>query len=141
MVMGDSFNSSLFKQSFQKVFEKDSNENLKMAYNGVIEVKCSRELRVSGAIGPCVSLNIKNQSVSDIEIGMGSTVQWKMCTLTPRTTLSLYFEIINQHTAPIPQDGRGSIQLITQYLHASGVTKMRVTTITRKYVLFLNFIS
>lgn len=48
MVMGDSFNSSLFKQTFQRVFARerpDSNSDLKMAFNGVLEVKCSRELK------------------------------------------------------------------------------------------------
>ena len=42
MVMGDSFNTSLFKQSFQKVFGKDSqNTHFKMAFNASFEVKVS----------------------------------------------------------------------------------------------------
>lgn len=45
MVMGDSFNSSLFKQTFQRVFAKDEKEDYKMAFNAVLEVKCSRELK------------------------------------------------------------------------------------------------
>lgn len=45
MVMGDSFNSSLFKQTFQRVFVKDAKNELKMAFNGTLEVKCSRELK------------------------------------------------------------------------------------------------
>lgn len=36
--MTDSFSSSLFKQSFQKVFEKDENGHLKMAFNATMEV-------------------------------------------------------------------------------------------------------
>lgn len=115
MVMGDSFNSSLFKQTFQRVFAKDHKKELKMAFNGTLEVKCSRELKIQGGIGPCVSLNVKSPLVSETEIGMGNTVQWKMCTLTPSTTMALFFEIVNQHSAPIPQGGRGCIQLITQY--------------------------
>ena len=47
MVMGDSFNSSLFKQTFQRVFSKDANDHFKMAFNATMEVKCSRELKVS----------------------------------------------------------------------------------------------
>lgn len=115
MVMGDSFNSSLFKQTFQRVFAKDSNDHLKMAFNGTLEVKCSKELKVQGAIGPCVSLNVKSSLVADTEIGMGNTVQWKMCTFDPSTTVALFFEVVNQHSAPIPQGGRGCIQFITQY--------------------------
>ena len=46
-VMGDSFDSSLFKQTFQRVFSKDANDHFKMAFNATMEVKCSRELKVS----------------------------------------------------------------------------------------------
>lgn len=94
MVMGDSFNSSLFKQTFQRVFAKDQKNDLKMGFNGTLEVKCSRELKVQGGIGACVSLNVKSPLVSDTEIGMGNTVQWKMCTLTPSTTVALFFEVL-----------------------------------------------
>ena len=56
----------------------------------------SRELKVSGAIGPCVSLGVKGQSVSDTEIGLGGTCQWKMCGLYPNTSLGVFFEVVNQ---------------------------------------------
>lgn len=36
--MGDSFISSLFKQSYQRVFEKDSSGFLKMSFNATLEV-------------------------------------------------------------------------------------------------------
>jgi len=45
MVMGDSFNSSLFKQTFQRVLARDHENNLKMAFNATLEVKTSRELK------------------------------------------------------------------------------------------------
>lgn len=44
--------------------------------------------------------------------------------------------LLLQHNAPIPQGGRGYIQFITQYQHASGQRRVRVTTVARKYVLF-----
>ena len=132
MVMGDSFNSSLFKQTYQRVFSRNENGELRMAFNGTLEVKTSRELKVSGAIGPCVSLGVKSGCVADTEMGMGGTCQWKFCTLTPTTTTSIFFEIVNQHGAPIPQGGRGCIQFITQYQHASGQQRVRVVTIARK---------
>ena len=38
--MGDSFNTSLFKQTWQKVFAKDSHgQHFKMAFNGSFEIK------------------------------------------------------------------------------------------------------
>lgn len=39
--MGDSFNTSLFKQTFQRVFSKDYNGDFRMAFGGVLEVKVS----------------------------------------------------------------------------------------------------
>nr|CAH7737172.1 unnamed protein product [Callosobruchus chinensis] len=139
MVMGDSFNSSLFKQTFQRVFAKDQKNELRMAFNATLEVKCSRELKVQGGIGPCVSLNVKSPLVSDTEIGMGNTIQWKMCTLMPSTTMALFFEVVNQHSAPIPQGGRGYIQFITQYQHTGGQKRIRVTTVARMIYLYSQY--
>lgn len=133
MVMADSFNTSLFKQTFQRIFTKDAQGHFKMAFGGMLELKTSREIKVSGAIGPCVSLNAKGPCVSENEIGTGGTCQWKICGLHPTTTLALYFEVVNQHNAPIPQGGRGAIQFVTQYQHSSGQRRIRVTTIARNW--------
>jgi hypothetical protein len=34
--------------------------------------------------------------VSDTEIGMGNTCQWKFCTFNPNSTCALFFEVVNQ---------------------------------------------
>ncbi|XP_053711550.1 protein transport protein Sec23B isoform X1 [Synchiropus splendidus] len=133
IVMGDSFNTSLFKQTFQRVFSKDYNGDFRMAFGGVLEVKTSRELKVCGSIGPCVSLNSKGPSVSENELGVGGTNQWKVCSLNPSTTLGIYFEVVNQHSAPVPQGGRGAIQFVTQYQHSSTQRRIRVTTVARNW--------
>lgn len=39
MVMGDSFNTSLFKQTFQRVFSKDGKGEFKMGFGATVEVK------------------------------------------------------------------------------------------------------
>uniref|UniRef100_A0A671YKN9 Protein transport protein SEC23 n=1 Tax=Sparus aurata TaxID=8175 RepID=A0A671YKN9_SPAAU len=106
MVMADSFNTSLFKQTFQRVFTKDVQGSFKMAFAATLEVK---------------------------EIGTGGTCQWKICGLDPSTTLALYFEVVNQHNAPIPQGGRGAIQFVTQYQHSSGQRRIRVSTTARNW--------
>lgn len=134
MVMGDSFNTALFKQTFQRVFAKDMRGEFKMAFGATLEVKTSRELRLSGAIGPCISMDRKGSNVSETEIGVGGTCAWKLCGLDPQTTLAVFFEIVNQHTAPVPQGGRGCIQFITQYQHSSGQRRVRVTTCARNWV-------
>ncbi|KAG5857455.1 hypothetical protein ANANG_G00019640 [Anguilla anguilla] len=133
MVMADSFNTSLFKQTFQRVFTKDVQGSFKMAFAGTLEIKTSREIKISGAIGPCVSLNAKGPCVSENEIGTGGTCQWKICGLDSNSTLALYFEVVNQHNAPIPQGGRGAVQFVTQYQHSSGQRRIRVTTIARNW--------
>ncbi|XP_037069544.1 protein transport protein Sec23A-like isoform X2 [Pollicipes pollicipes] len=133
MVMGDSFNSSLFKQTFQRVFAKDQRNEYKMAFNAVVEVKTSREIKVSGCLGPCVSMNNKAPNVGETEVGVGGTSQWKFCSLTPNTTPVIVLEVVNQHGAPIPQGGRGCLQFITQYQHSSGQKRVRVTTIARNW--------
>jgi len=133
MVMGDSFNSALFKQTFQRVFSKDSKGEYKMAFNATMDIKCSREIKISGCIGPAVSANKKDSAISEIEIGVGNTVSWKFCSLNPNTTTAAYFEVTNQHGAPIPQGGRGCLQFITTYQHANGQRRVRVTTIARNW--------
>ena len=39
MVMSDSFNTSLFKQTFQKVFSKDNKNDYRMHFGATMEVK------------------------------------------------------------------------------------------------------
>ena len=39
IVMGDSFNTSLFKQTFQRVFSKDTKGDYNMAFNATFEIK------------------------------------------------------------------------------------------------------
>ncbi len=42
--MGDSFNTSLFKQTFQKVFAKDNKNEYRMNFGATIEVKVKIKL-------------------------------------------------------------------------------------------------
>ena len=64
-----------------------------MAFNATMDIKCSREIKISGAIGPSVSANKKDSSISEIEIGVGNTVSWKFCALNQNTTTATYFEV------------------------------------------------
>ena len=66
---------------------------------------------ILGAIGACVSANKKDACVSEVEIGIGNTNAWKFCSLTPTTTTAIFLEVVNQHGAPIPQGGRGCLQV------------------------------
>lgn len=73
MILTDSFTSSMFKQSFIRVFDKDGDDNLAMGFNAVLEVLTTKELKVSGLIGHAVSLNKKSTSVAEVEIGLGNS--------------------------------------------------------------------
>uniref|UniRef100_A0A8C9FP37 Protein transport protein SEC23 n=1 Tax=Pavo cristatus TaxID=9049 RepID=A0A8C9FP37_PAVCR len=91
---------------------------------------------VTGEFSPCLSVLLFPLGLCYIclqEIGTGGTCQWKICGLNPTTTLALYFEVVNQHNAPIPQGGRGAIQFVTQYQHSSGQRRIRVTTVARNW--------
>lgn len=56
VIMDESFKNETFPSSFEKIFEKDPNGDLKMGFSARIEFFISKDLRCSGAIGPCTSL-------------------------------------------------------------------------------------
>ena len=135
-VLADSFGQSVFKESFQRVFKRHPDTappcdrgHLEMAFAGTIECLTSREFKVCGAIGPCSSLKKMSSSVSDNEVGQGSTYAWSMGGLSPSTTVAFYFEIVNKEENPLPPGKRHHIQFVTTYQHSSGSYRMRVTTL------------
>ncbi|KAI6783185.1 uncharacterized protein J7T54_000687 [Emericellopsis cladophorae] len=132
MILTDSFTSSMFKQSFVRIFEKDGDENLLMGFNAVLEVLTTKELKVTGLIGHAVSLNKKSVSVGETECGIGNTCSWKMCGIDPQASYGIYFEIASQG-APAHQQApqQGIMQFLTYYQHSSGQFHLRVTTIAR----------
>ncbi|KAJ3125715.1 GTPase-activating protein S23 [Physocladia obscura] len=134
MVLSDSFNTVVFKQSFIRLFEKDQDGFLTMGFNATLEVQTTKELRVSGLIGPAISANKKSACVGETEIGIGGTNAWKLCGITPKTTVSIHFEVApNQPQVAPGQNSRGLIQFVTMYQHASGQFRLRVTTVARSF--------
>ena len=117
--MGDSFNTSLFKQTFQRVFARDQRGDYNMAFNATLEIKVSPALKVAGLIGPCVSLGKKGPSVAEQEIGTGGTTAWKLATLDNTTTVAAFFEVANQ-SAPGSAAQRVFFQFVTHYQHPTG---------------------
>ncbi|KAI8069632.1 protein transporter SEC23 [Gongronella butleri] len=133
MILADAFNTAIFKQSLQRVFQKDDQGHLRMGFNATMDVQTSRELKVCGTIGHVISANKRTTSVGETEIGIGNTSSWKMCSITPNTTYGVYFEVVNQPTATLTPGARGLIQFVTQYQHSSGQYKLRVTTVARNF--------
>ena len=130
IVLADSFSSAVFKQCLNRVFAKDEQGFLKIGFNCIMEVNTSRELKVCGLIGPAVSANKKGANVGDMEIGVGNTNAWKLASITPNTTVAIYFEIAPQ-VQNFQPGTYGIIQFTSIYQHPSGQTRMRVTTVPR----------
>jgi len=116
----------VFVQSLMKMFETDEEGNLKMAFNGKVEVNCSRGYKVSGCIGSVASLAQKGPQVGEVEIGIGGTKAWSIGSLMPGTTLAFFFEIVN--TDQVGDQRQMYLQFVTSYQTPTGQTKVRVTT-------------
>lgn len=134
MILTDSFTSSMYKQSFARVFNRDANDNLLMGFNASLEVLTTKELKVTGLIGHAVSMNKKSSSVGETECGIGNTCSWKMCGIDPEASYAIYFEIASQGGAPSamqPGQNKGMMQFLTYYQHSAGQYHLRVTTVAR----------
>ncbi|KAK9717986.1 GTPase-activating protein S23 [Basidiobolus ranarum] len=130
MILADSFNTAIFKQSFQRLFNKDPHGNLAMGFNATLDIQTTKELKISGLIGPAISIDKKSSCVGETEIGIGGTSAWKFCGISPRTSAAIYFEVTNQSNNLAP-GSRGLIQFVTHYQHANGEYRLRVTTVAR----------
>lgn len=69
IIVNEQYDSEVFKDSFKKLFELDANGYFKFSYAGKIEIFMSKDVKVQGAIGPCVSLKKGGPMVSEIETG------------------------------------------------------------------------
>src|SRR5277367_5172720 len=96
LILSDSFTTSIFKQSLMRLLSTDDAGHLEMAFNATLNVITTKELKVSGVIGHCVSMSNKSTYVGETEIGIGGTSTWKMAGLMPRSSLGVYFEIVSQ---------------------------------------------
>ena len=88
---------------------------------------------MSGVIGHVISANKKSSCVGETEIGIGQTSAWKICSLTPKTSLATYFEVVTPAGQPLQPNQSGLIQFVTHYQHASGQFRLRVTTLARTF--------
>lgn len=98
--MTDSFANPVFKESFKKFFEVDESGELKMGFIAKIQASCSKELKISGAIGQVTSLKQKSAYCGETEVGVGGTNSWYLGGLERSKTLAFYFEICNTNQLP-----------------------------------------
>lgn len=138
VTMAESFTQSVFKESLRRVFKRypddapGSNAGaMSMGFAATLECMCSRDVKISGAIGPCFSLKKKSPFVSDTVVGEGGTNAWSMGGVDSDTTLAVYFEISKAAKEGEHQkkNNRRYIQFITQYQHSTGRMRVRCTTL------------
>lgn len=132
MMLGESFESTQFRKCLRHIFSRDEEGNLKMYFDATIEIVTTKDVKICGALGPCVSLRKKNNLVSNTEVGEGGTYMWKLCTLTSKTCFAFFFQVSDEQKA---QPGSAfSIQFITRYRHGNMGIRKRVTTAARRWV-------
>ncbi|KAL4273792.1 hypothetical protein GQ457_13G028790 [Hibiscus cannabinus] len=135
VVLAESFGNSVFKGSFRRMF-KDGEQSLGLCFNGMLEINCSKDIKIQGVIGPCSSLEKVGAHVSDTIIGEGNTTAWKMCGLDRSTCLSVLFDISSTERSDAPGAANSQLylQFLTSYQDSDGKTMLRVTTVTRRWV-------
>ncbi|KAK8681247.1 hypothetical protein V6N13_053654 [Hibiscus sabdariffa] len=135
VVLAESFGHSVFKDSFKRVFE-DGEQSLGLCFNGMLEINCSKDIKVQGIIGPCTSLEKKGPNISDTVIGEGNTTTWKMCGLDTSTCLTVLFDLSSTDESNVPGivNPQLYLQFLTSYQDPEGKTMLRVTTVTRRWV-------
>ncbi|KAM3260187.1 hypothetical protein ACQJBY_051446 [Aegilops geniculata] len=62
MVLTESFESEQFKSCLRQTFKREGTDYLNMNFNATIEVVTSKEVKICGALGPCISLHRQNSS-------------------------------------------------------------------------------
>ncbi|CAN8283813.1 unnamed protein product [Cochlearia groenlandica] len=137
VVLAESFGHSVFRDSLKRVFQSGEND-LCLSSCGIFEINCSKDIKVQGIIGPCASLEKKGPLCSNTGIGQGHTSAWKMCGLDKNTSICLVFEIAKRETSDIvlqSQSNQFYFQFLTYYQHSNGQTRLRATTLSRRWVM------
>ncbi|KAF6149469.1 hypothetical protein GIB67_035002 [Kingdonia uniflora] len=132
LMLGESFESDQFRKCLRHIFKCDDDGHLNLFSDATIEIVTTKELKICGALGPCVSLGKENSSVSETEIGTGGTCLWKLGTLTNKTCIAFFFQVGDEKK--IQSGSAFFIQIITRYRHGNGGLRQRVTTAARRWV-------
>lgn len=93
-VQTDTYHNVVFKDSLKRLFARDGEEGfLGLSSNATFEVIPSRDIKVAGLMGPAARVDKKSPYVADVEVGLGGTTTWKLCSLDSETSLALMYEI------------------------------------------------
>ncbi|KAG1675309.1 hypothetical protein FOA52_015983 [Chlamydomonas sp. UWO 241] len=145
VVQSDTFHNPVFRESLKRMFAKDGEDGfLGVSSNATVEIIPSKDIKVSGCLGPVARVDKKSAHIADNEVGVGGTTVWKLCGLDTETSLAVVLEVTasskDQSEAAQQAALTGAagpqlfLQFITKYLHFSGELRCRVTTLTRRWV-------
>lgn len=148
VVMCDSFNTTLFKQSLIRFFarveppegedqenpnnnvdgEDEDDDKLMMAFNSTLECRTNCHLQIQGLIGHATALPLRDDKysktyVSPTVIGEGNTNAWKLCSVNPQSTYAIYLDKLDSN---VP--GPALLQFTFHYQHRDGKHRLRITT-------------
>lgn len=132
LILAESFESEQFRKCLNHIFKNESTSHLNMNFDATIEIVTTKEVKICGALGPCISLRKKNSSVSDKKIGQGGTHMWKMNTVTSKTCITFIFQVSTDRNVEPPPVF--FVQFMTRYRHGNGGFRLRVTTAARRWV-------
>uniref|UniRef100_M8C178 Protein transport protein SEC23 n=1 Tax=Aegilops tauschii TaxID=37682 RepID=M8C178_AEGTA len=130
VVLAESFGHSVFKDSLLRIFQSADN-GLGLSFNGILEINCSKDVKIQGIIGPCSSLEKKSPLSADTVIGQGNTSAWKMCGLDKKTSLCFVYDI-SRKVGPDTVAQQTGEQLYLQF-----VTYEHNSFFALKYLVFL----
>lgn len=127
IVLSDTFTTAIFQESLLGMFEKGAFGRLAMCFNGEIKIVTSRNIQVSGCIGPVLSLAEKSSNVSEREVGVAGTCKWSVGGLDKDTNLTFFFEVTDGQD--IKDHDVGYIQFQTTFRTSHGQQVTRATTL------------
>ena len=134
VILAEQFGAENFRKSLRKMFARREDGALEMLFNGTFSAFCTPHVMVQGCIGPVSALAVKSKSISENEVGLGQTTSWRMCAFTPSTSIAVYYEIINQHSNPLPHGQPFYLQFSCRYKLSTGEIRLRCTTVARRWV-------
>lgn len=137
MILGETFDHPTFRRSLGRVFSSDEAGQLDCGFNATVEVIAPKEIAVAGAIGSIAGLQRDSSKISravtEVPIGEGGVTAWLLSCLSPRTTMTVFFDVVSLHASPAPAGRTFVVQFTASYSHPDGSERVRVISTARRW--------
>ena len=118
----------MFRQSFVKIFEKDTSDDLLMGFGASLGVLTTKELKVTGLIDYVVSMNKKSTSVGETERGIGNPAPRRCVVSAPLPQSQLTLRLHRKRDLPNTSKGLKRVS----YVPDLTITNIRQANSTRE---------